>query len=107
MVVCAHQMVTGRLACRIRAVRLITMDFTESRRTWGQRAINLVSRHMEKAKRLLGFSLQAAPVTARCFQKPESAYDVGLNEVFRAMNGTVDMTLGGKIYDGARPVTHE
>jgi hypothetical protein len=32
----------------------------------------------------------------------EGAIDIGLDEVLRAMNGTIDMGFGGKIDDGAR-----
>ena len=56
---------------------------------------------MEKTKLLLGFSVQSIPVATGGLEKSECANDVGLYEVFRAMNGTVNVTLGGKIENGA------
>src|SRR4051794_1110876 len=103
MVVGSYQMVAGSFACRIRTVGFISAGFLKSRRSRCQRTINLVSRDVQKAKLLPGFSAQAIPVAARGFKKPERANDVGLNKVFRAVNGAVNMTLSGKIDNGAGP----
>src|SRR5690242_12207773 len=107
MVVGPHEVVAGSFACRIRTVGFISAGFLKSGRLRRQRAINLVSRDVQKAERLPGFTIQGTPVTARGLEKAESTDDIGLDEVFGAVNGTVNMTLGGKIEDGARPVAPE
>ena len=41
------------------------------------------------------------PVGAHGFEQAEGADDVGLDEVFRAVDAAVDVGFGGKIDDGA------
>ena len=50
---------------------------------------------------------QAVPVGADRFEQAEGADDVGLNEVFGAVDAAVDVRFGGKIDDGARLVLGE
>jgi len=45
---------------------------------------------------------QVVPVAAYYFEQMEGADDVGLDEVFRAVDGAVDVALGGEVDDGAR-----
>jgi len=44
------------------------------------------------------------PVLPRSLQKPESANDVGLDEVLGAVDGAVHMALGCEMHDGAGPM---
>ena len=56
---------------------------------------------MEKTKVGLGFISQTVPIGAHRFEQVEGTNDVGLNEIFRAMNAAVNMGFGRKINDGA------
>ena len=59
---------------------------------------------MQEAEgRLFGFG-QGAQVSAHGFEQAEGADDVGLNEVFGAVNGAVHMAFGGKVQHGAGAV---
>ncbi|MNV64884.1 hypothetical protein D3C71_1575460 [compost metagenome] len=97
-----YQMITGGLAGRVRAVRLVLVAFAERGFILGQRAIDFVGRHMQEAKRLLRIGCQALPVSAHGFQQAERTNDVGLNEVFRTVNGAINVRLGGEVQDCAR-----
>ena len=57
---------------------------------------------MQEAEILPRRAGQAAPVGARRFQQREGAFDVGANEFAGAMDGAIDVRLGGKMDDGAR-----
>ena len=59
---------------------------------------------MEEAEAVLRFAVKSVPVGADSFEQAEGADDVGLDEVFRAVNAAVDVRFGGKIDDGARLV---
>ena len=43
----------------------------------------------------------------RRFQEPEGAHDVGVQKVLRAVDGTVHVTLGGKMHDCGERVLGE
>ena len=62
---------------------------------------------MEEAEVVLRFAGEAVPVGADGFEQAEGADDVGLDEVFRAVDAAVDVRFGGKIDDGARLVLGE
>ena len=52
-------------------------------------------------------SASSTPVGAHGFEQAEGADDVGLDEVFRAVDAAVDVRFGGKIDDGAGLVLGE
>jgi hypothetical protein len=56
VVVGAHQMVAGRLAGRVRAVRFVAVGFGEGRIVLAERAVDFVGGHMQEAERLLAVS---------------------------------------------------
>ena len=56
---------------------------------------------MEEAEAVLRFAGEAVPVGAHGFEQAEGADDVGLDEVFRAVDAAVNVRFGGKIDDGA------
>ena len=56
---------------------------------------------MEEAEVVLRFAVEAVPVGAHGFEQAEGADDVGLDEVFRAVDAAVDVGFGGKIDHGA------
>ena len=62
---------------------------------------------MEEAEVVLRFAGEAIPVGADGFEQAEGADDVGLDEVFRAVDAAVNVRFGGKIDDGARLVLGE
>ncbi len=49
---------------------------------------------------MLGFG-KSVPVGAHGFEQAEGADDVGLDEVFRAMDAAIDVGFGGEVDDGA------
>src|SRR5690554_3477506 len=91
------EVIAGSLARGVRTIGLISMGFRKSRLAGLQRAINLISAHMQKAKLLPPWSIQTTPVAARRFQKGKGAHDVGLNEISGAMDGAVHMAFSRKV----------
>ena len=104
MVPGADQMVGGRLAGGIGAVRLIAVELVERRVILRQGAVDFIRRNMQKAETLLLVFRQAVPITTHRFQQVERADDIRLDEISRTVNGTIDMALGRKIDHRARPV---
>ena len=95
-------MVTGGFAGAVGAVGFVLVGFREGRIFFRERAIDFVSRHMEEAEGSLLGIWQVIPVTTHGFEEVKGADDVGLNELARAMNRTIDMALGSKVDNGAR-----
>ena len=100
----AHQVVAGGLAGRVGAVGLEAVRFGEGRCVGCQAAVDLVGAHVQEAERGLLVSRKRRPMRTHRFEQAEGADDVGLNEVFGAMNGAVHMALGGEVDDRAGPV---
>ena len=59
---------------------------------------------MQKAERRAFGGRQFAQVRTRCLEQIESANDIGLDEIARAVDRAVDMAFGGEMHDGARLV---
>ena len=53
---------------------------------------------MEKTETPAWLFRPVLPVRSHSFEQPEGADDIGLDEVFRALNGSVNMAFRGKIY---------
>ena len=95
-------MVTGRFTGTVGAIRFVLVSFRERRIFFGQGTIDFVGGDMQEAEGgLVGF-WQIIPVTTHRFKQVKGADDVGLNEVTRAMNGTIDVAFGGKVNDSTR-----
>ncbi|MCY1451930.1 hypothetical protein D9M71_688200 [compost metagenome] len=62
---------------------------------------------MQKAQRLQCIGRQRFGVGAHGFEQVESANDIGVDECLRAVDGAIDMGLGGKIENGAGLVLFE
>ena len=99
-----HQVVAGRLARAVRAVRLVAVLLGERRIARPQAAVHLVRGHVQKAERRPRHRLQILPITAHRVQQVERAHDVRLNELPRPVDGAVHMALGRKVHHRARPV---
>ena len=95
-------MVTSGLAGAVGAVGLVDVLFCERGRRGREAAVHLVGGDVQKAERRLPIRVQAAAIGARAFQQAVGAHNVGGDEILGAMDRTVDMTLGGKVDDGAR-----
>ena len=107
VVVGAHEVVAGGLARRVRAVGFVAVGFGEGRIVLGKRAVDFVGGDVEKAEVVLRFGGEAVPVGAHGFEQAEGADDVGLDEIFRAVDAAVNVRLGRKIDDGAGLVLGE
>ncbi|MNP66326.1 hypothetical protein D3C76_1620270 [compost metagenome] len=78
------------------------MGFGERRLTGLERAVDLIGGHMQKPERLARRGVKALPVTTHRFEQLESADHIGFDERLRAVDGAVDMRLGGKVEHRAR-----
>lgn len=101
VVVSSHQVVAGGFARRVRTIRLITVGFGKGRLVFSERSVDFIGGNVQEAKVLPGFVLQIAPVGAHRFQQSKGADDVGLNKIFRAVNGAIHVAFGSEIDDGA------
>ena len=101
VVVGAHEVVAGGLARRVRAIRFVAMGFSEGGVVFFQRTVDFVGGDVENAEAGLRIGFKAVPVGANGFKQAEGADDIGLDEVFRAVNAAVDVRFGGEIDDGA------
>ena len=102
VVVGAHQVVAGGLASAVGAVGLVGVLLGKGRCVRAEGTVDLVSGNMQEAEGDLFFWRQAVVVGTHRFEQVEGADDVGLDKVFRAVDGTVYMAFGGKVDDGAR-----
>ena len=94
----AHQVVAGGLAGAVGAVGFVAMGFGKGRIVLGQRAVDLIGGNMQKAERGLVGLRQSRPIPTHCLEQAEGAHNIGLDELAWAMNGSVDMTFGGKVH---------
>ena len=102
MVVGAYQMVAGGLAGAVGAVGLVGVPLGKGRRVRAEGAVDLVSGDVQEAEGGLFGLREAVVVGTHRFQQVEGADDVGLDKVFRAVDGAVYVTFGGEVDDGAR-----
>jgi hypothetical protein len=102
VVVGTNEVIGGRLAGRVGAVRLVLLGLSEGWICRRQRSIDLVSGDMEEAEGFLGRIIESIPVGTGGLKESEGADDVCLDELGRPMNGAIDMGLGGKVDDGPR-----
>ena len=100
----AHEMVAGGFARAVGAAWCVGICFGKGRRAWEQAAIDFVGADVQKAKGGLLWLGECAPVGARRFEQAESAYDVGLDEVFWGADGAVYMAFCRKVQNSARAV---
>ena len=102
MVIGADQMVGGRFGRGVRTVGIVGRGLGEGRVVGAERAIDFVGRDMEEMERFaIGFR-KRQPVGARFLEQAECAVDVGADEIIGAVDGAIDVALGGEVNDGAR-----
>ena len=107
MVVSAHQVVAGGFAGAVGTVGFVGVLLGKGRCIRRQAAIDLVGRNVQKTKCGFVRITQAVVVGAGRFQQIEGANDIGLDEIFRAVDGTIHMAFGREIDDGAWFVLHQ
>ena len=56
---------------------------------------------MQKAEAGLCLALEPIPVGTHCFEQTEGTHHIGLNKVFRAVDGAVHMAFCRKVHHGA------
>src|SRR6266567_5559743 len=99
-----NQMIRARFRRSVGAVRRIRCGFRKWWIVGPERTVDLVGRHMQKPEaRALGL-VERAPVAAHNVEQRERADQVGGDEICRSVDRAVDMALGGKVEDRARPV---
>ena len=101
VVVGAYQMVAGGLAGAVGAVGLVGVLFGKGRRVRAEGAVDLVGGNVQEAEGGLFFRRQAVVVGADRFEQVEGADDVGLDKVFRAVDGAVYVAFCSKVDNGA------
>jgi hypothetical protein len=97
-------MVAGRLAGRVGAVRFVLVGFGEGRIVSGERAVNFVGGDMQETEFVFGRFFELTVVGTYGLKQAEGTDDIGLDEVFRAVNAAVDMRFSGEVDDSARLV---
>ncbi|MNE46330.1 hypothetical protein D3C80_1406590 [compost metagenome] len=79
-----YQVVAGRLAGRVGAVRRVRGGLREGWVVWPKCAVDFVSGNVEEAECLFLCTLQAIPMRPGGFQQTECAHHVGLDKCFGA-----------------------
>jgi hypothetical protein len=102
----AHQMVGRGLAGGIGGIGLVAGGFGEQAGV-AQAAVDLVGGDVMEAEAGLALAFQAVPVVPGGFEQGVGADDVGLDEFGRAVDGAVDVALGGQVHDAVRLVLAE
>ena len=81
------------------------VDITVIRSMMGHVSLDTTNHYaranMETKRRAIRFR-QRRPISARFFKQAECAVDVGANKIVGAVDGPVDMALGGEMNDRAR-----
>ncbi|MNS80356.1 hypothetical protein D3C72_1140330 [compost metagenome] len=104
LVVGAHQVVAGRLAGGIGAVRRVAGQFGERGTVIVQRSVDFIGGDVHEAEGGLAAGVQRRPVGARGLQQVEGAQHIGLQERAGIGDGAVDVGLGREMDHGARAV---
>ena len=95
-------MVAGRLGRGVGGVRGVGRGLGEQA-VVAKRAVDLIGRDVKKAEGVLRRALKGRPIVSRHLQQGEGADHVGLDELGRAGDRTVDMALGRQVHDPVRP----
>ena len=103
----AHQVVAGGLAGAVGAVGFVAVGLGKRGIVGPQGAVDLVGADVQKTKRRALGIRQGAPISAHRLQQAKAAHDVGLDEVFRPMDGAVHMAFGRKVEHRARTVLRQ
>src|ERR1700674_3251130 len=102
MVIGADQMIGSRLGRGVRTVRSVRGGLAEGRVVGSERSVDFVGRDMQETERgAIGLG-KRQPVGSRFLEQTECAVDVGADEIIGAVDGAVDMALGGEVNDGTR-----
>src|ERR1022692_3216486 len=97
-----HQMVRCGLGCGIRTVRSVRRCFRKWRIIRAKRSVHLVGGNMNETKVRISPGAESSPIRADLLQQRECAIDVSPYEILWPPDGAVHVTLGRKVYDGAR-----
>lgn len=99
--------VAGRLTGRIRAIGLVAAHLAEGRIAKAERTMDLAGGHVQEAEGSPFRLRQAAPVAAHRLEQIAGTHHIGVDELARAVDGTIHMALGREIDDRAGPVLGE
>ena len=102
VVIGADQMIGSRLGRGVRTVGSVGSGLAEGRVVGAERSVDFIGGDVQETERgAIGFR-KRRPVGARFFEQVECAVDVGANEIIGAVDGAVDVALGGEVNDGTR-----
>ncbi|MCY1231189.1 hypothetical protein D9M72_436280 [compost metagenome] len=107
MVIRTHQVIRGRLGCRVRAIGRVGGGFRELRVGLAQRAEHFIGGNVKETEVGLGLPFEAAPVSASRFQQREGANDIRLDELARTVDRPIHMAFGRKVNNSTRLVGRE
>ncbi len=96
----ANQVVRRGFAGRVRRVRCVGRRFREQA-LGAERAVHLVGRDVEKPEIGLLLRVDASPEAQGLLQQGEGADHVGVDELARAVDRAINMTLGRQVHHSA------
>jgi len=93
-------MVGGSLGRSVGGARRVRRRLARGLSVGAEIAEDLVRRYVQEPKRAAAIGREGVPVLRGGLEQPAGTDYVGLNERFRAVDGAVDVALGGEVYDG-------
>ena len=102
MAIGADQMIGSRFGRGVRAVGRVGGGLAEGRVVGAERSVDFIGGDVQETERCaIGFR-KRRPVGSRFFEQAERAVDVGADEIIGAVDGAVNVALGGEVNDGTR-----
>src|SRR3972149_11522358 len=101
----ADQMIRSGLGGGIRAVRCVGRGFREGGIVRSQRTIYLVGGYVQKPESGFFVTREHVPISSGFFQQMKCAVYIGLNEILRPVDGTVNMAFRREVHNGAWSMT--
>src|SRR5208282_1130081 len=101
VVIGADQMIGRRLGRRVRTVGRVGSSLAEGRVVGAERPVDFIGGDVQKTEGCaIGFG-KRRPVGSRFFKQVECAVHVCADEIVGAVDGAIDVALGGEMNDGA------
>src|SRR5712692_4172631 len=95
-------MIGSGLRCRVRTVGCVRSGLRKRRIVRAERTVNLVGGYVQEAEVISNVVAQARPECPDLLEERECSVDVRADEIVRASDGAVYVTLCGKVHDRGR-----